>query len=222
MNSVIVFARYPEAGKVKTRLSKTLGDEFAAGLYRRMAEQIFSNCLTLPREINDLHLFYDNENYNDSIKKWVPSEFSLHLQEGADLGEKMKNAFGLMFNNRYEKVIIIGTDCPGINSNFILRSFLELSQHDITIGPSNDGGYYLVGMNKFYPFLFDRIEWGSEQVLNKTINIIKKNKLKLFMLPELIDIDTEQDLKIWMSLTDDNNEINAFIDSYGIKSNKGG
>ena len=203
MNSVIVFARYPEAGKVKTRLSKTMGTEFAAGFYRQMAENIFNICVALPRSINDLHLYYYNENDTERIKNWVPPEFSLHLQEGADLGEKMKNAFDLMFKNRYKKVIIIGTDCPGINRNIILKSFTKLSQYNVVTGPSNDGGYYLLGMNKFYPFLFDGIEWSSNQVLKRTIEIITQNKLKYFMLPRLIDIDTEEDLNKWMAVVND-------------------
>ena len=203
MNSVIVFARYPEAGKVKTRLSKTMGTEFAAGFYRQMAENIFNICVALPRSINDLHLYYYNENDTERIKNWVPPEFSLHLQEGADLGEKMKNAFDLMFKNRYKKVIIIGTDCPGINRNIILKSFTKLSQYNVVTGPSNDGGYYLLGMNKFYPFLFDGIEWSSDQVLNRTIGIITQHKLKYFMLPKLIDIDTEEDLNKWMAVVND-------------------
>jgi rSAM/selenodomain-associated transferase 1 len=217
MNAVIVFAKFPEDGNVKTRLSRTLGVEFAVRFYTSMAEHAFNVCLAVPKEEADLHLYYDYPNDIESIKNWIPAGFSLHLQKGKDLGEKMKNAFGLLFEKSYKKVIIIGTDCPDINVNIILKSFEELSRHDITIGPSNDGGYYLLGMNRFYPFLFDDNKWSSNQVLTGTIEKINENKLSLFKLPELIDIDNEEDLRKWLSKTKENNEMTELMHSYGIR-----
>ena len=199
MNAVIVFARYPENGKVKTRLGKTLGDDFAAGLYELMAEHIFKVCRTLPGEEYDIHLFYDDKDNSPLIKKWAPPDFNLFLQTGNDLGERMKNAFQSLFNKRYKKVIIIGTDCPQINVNLLLEAFNKLSQSDLVIGPSNDGGYYLLGMNDFHPLLFDDIRWSSDEVFRKTEKKAIENELSLSVMPELIDIDTEDDLKNWLS-----------------------
>jgi hypothetical protein len=198
MNAVIVFARYPENGKVKTRLGKTLGNEFAVGLYELMAGHIFKVCRALPKEEYDIHLFYDDKDNSSLIKKWAPSYFTFYLQSGNDLGERMKSAFQILFNKCYKKVIIIGTDCPQINVNLIVKAFNELSQNDLVIGPSNDGGYYLLGMNDFHPFLFDDIRWSSDEVFRKTEQKAIEKGLSLSFMPELIDIDTEDDLKNWL------------------------
>ena len=129
----------------------------------------------------------------------------------------MKNAFKLVFEKRYKKVTIIGTDCPDLNAGILLKSFRELSKKNIMIGPSTDGGYYLLGMNGFYPFLFNGIEWSSTQVLTDTINKVKANNLSMFMLPELIDIDTEQDLKDWLSKAKKENNMTELINEYKIR-----
>lgn len=217
MNAVIVFARYPRQGKVKTRLGRTLGSEFAAGFYKLMAEHSFNTCMSLSLESHGLHLFYDNSDDLELVKNWVDSRFTLHFQEGTNLGDKMKHAFRTIFNDHYEKVIIMGTDCPEINVNILLKTFEELSNHNIAAGPSTDGGYYLLGMNNFYPFLFDGIEWSSNTVYSETIKKITENKLSMFVLPELIDIDTEADLKKWLSKSPRDNEMTEFIDLYGLR-----
>lgn len=111
----------------------------------------------------------------------------------------------------------MGTDCPEINVNILLKTFEELSNHNIAAGPSTDGGYYLLGMNNFYPFLFDGIEWSSNTVYSETIKKITENKLSMFVLPELIDIDTEADLKKWLSKSPRDNEMTEFIDLYGLR-----
>ena len=138
-------------------------------------------------------------------------------QEGKDLGEKMKNAFELLFNKRYKNVIIIGTDCPDLNEEILLKSFEELSEKNIVFGPSNDGGYYLLGMDNFYPYLFDNIKWSRKTVFEETIKTIKKNGLAFNILPELKDIDTEKDLREWLSGTNEENELTRLIDQFGIR-----
>lgn len=198
MNAVIVFAKYPENGRVKTRLGEILGNEFAARLYRLMAEHTFDVCLSLPEKDYDIHLFYDNEEQKESFQKWVPPEFALHPQEGIDLGERMKNAFNNIFKSFYGKVLIIGTDCPQVTPGIVIKAFEELSKNDVVIGPSTDGGYYLIGMNKPYPFLFDKIKWSTETVFTKTVEKINDEDLSLYTLPGLIDIDTAEDLQNWL------------------------
>lgn len=217
MNAVIVFVKYPSGGMVKTRLSKTLGTEFAVRFYKAMAQHTFQVCHSLPEKDKDLFLFYDNAEMTELVKKWVPAGFSFHLQEGNDLGGRMKAAFYRIFRKGYKKVIIIGTDCPQINVNIISKSFEELSQHDVVLGPSSDGGYYLLGMNKYFPYLFDNIEWSSISVLSETIKKIKAKKLEVFMLPRLIDIDTEEDIQKWLSQTEEENGMTDLIDEYGIR-----
>jgi rSAM/selenodomain-associated transferase 1 len=216
MNAVIIFAKYPADGKVKTRLGKTLGSEIAVRFYKAMAEHTFEACLSLPEENYDIYLFYDQYDASESVRQWVPADFSLHLQEGNDLGEKMKAAFNVIFGKGYKKVTIIGTDCPELNAEIILKSFEELSEYNICLGPSADGGYYLLGMNKYYPLLFDDIKWSSPRVLSETIKKVKANNLSMFILPRLIDIDTGKDLRQWLSETEEKNAMTELIDEYGI------
>lgn len=217
MDAVIIFTKYPQNGKVKTRLGKTMGNEFAAGLFKLMAENIFKICLSLPVEDFSLFLFYSEKNERNSVESWVDKRFSLQPQEGADLGERMKNAFRFVFKNRFNKVVIIGTDCPENNTGILLRAFNELLRKNVVIGPSTDGGYYLIGMDKFYPFLFDDIEWSSNSVFKETIKRIKQNKLTFHLLPELTDIDTEKDLRDWLSKSNKENEMTKFIDGFGLR-----
>jgi len=217
MNAVIIFAKYPADGKVKTRLSETLGVEFAVRFYKAMAEHIFQVCHKLPKDKYDIYLFYDSSDRSESVKRWVPSDFSVHLQEGSDLGEKMKAAFNRIFEKGYKKVTIIGTDCPELNTKILLKSFEEISDNNIIIGPSADGGYYLMGMNEFHPFLFEDIEWSSTKVLTDTINKVKENDLHLTMLPGMIDIDTEKDLRQWLLITKQNNKLTDLIREYNIE-----
>jgi rSAM/selenodomain-associated transferase 1 len=213
MKAVIVFARYPLHGKVKTRLGKTLGYEFATRFYKAMAEHTFNVCLSLPEEY-DLYLFCDDAKIFS--EKWAGSRFSGNLQKGKDLGDKMKNSFKILFNKGYEKIIIIGTDCPDISPEILINSFKELSHNDITLGPSTDGGYYLLGMNMYHPFIFENIVWSSEHVFRSTVKKISDNRLSLYLLPELIDIDTEVDVRRWLSLTGQKNEMTELITLYGI------
>jgi len=199
MDALIIFTKYPGKGKVKTRLGKTIGDDSAAEISKLISEHIFNVCLSLPENDYKLFLFYDDPDSEQRVIKWVSEKFLVHLQEGNDLGEKMKNAFDLVFENGYSRVLIIGTDVPDINFKLLLNAFNSLAENNIVIGPAFDGGYYLLGMDKFYHFLFNDIEWSSEKVLRQTLSRIAKHKLSYQLLPELIDIDTQDDLNKWLS-----------------------
>ncbi len=196
MNAVIIFAKYPMEGKVKTRLAKTLGSGFATKFYKTCTDHTLKICLSLPAKNYSLYLFYADAHEKIFFEKWVNKRFVLQLQKGKDLGERMKNAFQILFKNHFKKVVVIGTDCPELNKEIIKKSFSELLKNNVVIGPSNDGGYYLLGMNQFYPYLFDGIKWSSETVLMETLNIIQMNNLNYSLLPTLVDVDTEEDLKL--------------------------
>jgi uncharacterized protein len=217
MNAVIVFTKYPRNGNVKTRLGKTLGNYFAAEFFKLMAEHIFEVCLSLPEKDYSLFLFFSEQEEKEPVNNWVDNRFSLQLQEGRDLGERMKSAFRFLFKNLYKKVIIIGTDCPEMNSEILLKSFNELSGKNVVIGPSTDGGYYLLGMDSFYPFLFDKIEWSSSKVFKESIKRVEKNKLSFELMPELIDVDTEEDMRKWFSKSNKENKMTKFIDGFDLR-----
>ena len=198
-NTVITFCKYPVEGKVKTRIAKTIGNEFAVKLYKMFAEHTFG-VLSKTDSIAP-YIFFTEKDDRGKIEKWTRAEFPLELQSGNDLGERMYNAFNKAIERGSVNTIIIGTDIPDISSVIIKRALKALENSDVVIGPSNDGGYYLLGMKKLYKDLFIGIEWSRNSVLRNTIEKLNNLNLSYSMLPELIDIDTEEDLKMW--LTDD-------------------
>lgn len=197
-NAIIIFAKYPKHGNVKTRLAKTLGEAFATNFYVRCSEHTFKECLKLSKHSVSF-LFYPDKEHSLELKSWAGKNFIYKIQDGKDLGARMRNAFTEVFKNNFEKVLIVGTDIPDLSSGLINQALSELDKNEIVIGPSTDGGYYLLGMKKFHPDLFNNIQWSSEEVLNKTLNIINQLDLNFNLLPKLMDIDTEEDLKGWYS-----------------------
>ena len=196
-NALIIFARYPEKGKVKTRLAKTLGEDFAMNFYRLCAEHTFNESLELINDVQ-IYLFFSDYSKEQKIKNWVNPNFKVSFQKGNDLGAKMKNAFEFVFNEGFEKAIIIGTDLPDITANLLTESFYLLSKFDIVIGPSSDGGYYLLGLKDVFNELFENIKWSTSEVYEQTIEKIIVRKLKHNNLKKLNDIDTENDIKKWI------------------------
>lgn len=192
--ALLIFTKNPEAGKVKTRLAATLGDEAALSIYRQLLLHTVSATEYLPV---DKFVFYSN--HIGQKDYWSDKNYYKLLQEGNDLGERMKNAFVAAFQKGYHKVAIIGTDCPDLNAPVIMNAYVYLEDHDIVIGPAIDGGYYLLGMKKLHPRLFEKIDWSTGKVLAQTLKICESSNLSTFLLPELSDIDDENDLKKYMN-----------------------
>ncbi len=188
--ALLIFTKNPEAGKVKTRLAATLGDEEALSIYKQLLLHTASVSEYVPV---DKFVFYSN--YIDPEDIWDSQHYYKEVQQGNDLGERMKNGFSLIFQKDYNKVVIIGTDCPDLNAGVILNAFAYLDLHDVVIGPAEDGGYYLLGMKRLYSELFDNIRWSTSTVLNETITKCATLQLDCYLLPVLKDIDEEKDLK---------------------------
>lgn len=186
---LIIFIKNPLLGKVKSRLAKTLGQEKALAVYKKLLEK--TKCETLKLPI-DKYLFYSEEILEDD---WPIESFHKELQIGTSLGERMQNAFKLLFEKGYNKVMIIGSDCYDITNQIIYSSAQDLADHDIVIGPANDGGYYLLGANEFFPELFQNIKWSTPLVLSQTLEAAKNRNLKFKLKEELVDLDTFEDLK---------------------------
>lgn len=189
--ALIIFARRPEAGKVKTRLSATIGNDKALAIYIRLLEHTRSIANKLSCE---KYVFLTHERHDDF---W--NGFNHELQHGDTLGDRMKHAFELLFNKSHEHIIIIGTDCPDISTEIVEEGFRQLGSNDIVIGPAEDGGYYLLGMNSYHASFFQDIHWSSEVVYNQTIGKIHANNLSYYTLPILADVDEEKDVpKDWL------------------------
>ncbi|MBI4547418.1 MAG: TIGR04283 family arsenosugar biosynthesis glycosyltransferase [Ignavibacteriae bacterium] len=194
--SLIVFARYPHPGKVKTRLARTIGKTQAAELYKACVEHIFNECNKLPDCAQKI-LFYADESDVSAIERWAPRSFRCLPQSGDALGERMSSAFSYVFNNGSKRAIIIGTDVPDITANVLDQAINSLDNADVVIGPSNDGGYYLLGMNRFHPELFDDIPWSTNVVFERTMAVVHRLGLRAKSLLKLMDIDTEADIRHW-------------------------
>jgi len=188
-NALIVFIRNPEKGKVKSRLAKDFGEDKTLAVYEYLLQ--YTRDLCSDGDFSSYVFYSDYINDNDI---WNGTCFAKHLQEGDDLGQKMKNAFAKVFGLGFEKVSIIGSDCYELTANHIKDAFIHLEKHDVVIGPSKDGGYYLLGMKLIHPELFAHKNWGSNDVLISTLDDLEHLKLKFSKLPSLNDIDTIEDL----------------------------
>lgn len=198
-NAVIVFAKYPVKGKVKTRLAETVGEEFATEFYKLCAEHTFSVLKKLQRQSTHVYLYYPAGDSEDLVRTWTNSDFIYRPQRGDDLGEKMLNAFTEVLNDSTGNVVIIGTDLPDISAVLVQEAFSELENHDAVIGPSSDGGYYLLGLKEAETNIFSNIRWSTAEVFEKTIENFKGLELNFRILVELTDIDTEDDLRKWIA-----------------------
>jgi len=189
-NLIIIFTRNPELGKVKSRLSKTVGDKTALEVYKYLLNYTEKTI----RNINcDKAVYYSNSIKENDI--WDTSIYHKHEQKGNNLGQRMHNAFKQGFNDGYEKIILIGSDLPDISEQIIKNSMDALKQNDVVFGPAEDGGYYLIGLTKMHTFIFDHKPWSQSHLLEITLNELKKHQLKVSLLKTLNDIDTFEDLK---------------------------
>jgi uncharacterized protein len=186
---LIIFYRNPTIGQVKTRLAVTIGKEKALEVFRRLASHTkqITESLTI-----DKIVFYSDS--IDLMDIWPNAKYLKALQQGNDLGEKMKNSFAAAFESGYDSVCIIGTDCYELETRIIAQAFEALVSDDVVIGPASDGGYYLLGMRRFHPELFDDKQWSTETVFERTVSDIQSLGLKYSKLRRLRDVDTEGDL----------------------------
>ena len=194
---LIIFTRYPEPGKTKTRLIPALGTVGAANLQREMTEHTIFQVQELQKVIaisvevrfagGDLQLMQD----------WLGLDLIYQSQGEGDLGSRMARSLFEAFQSDATKVIIIGTDCPGVNAHILETAFEKLHTFDLVLGPAIDGGYYLIGLRQPIPELFVNIEWGTAQVFQKTLDIAQKLNLSYVSLSPLADVDRQEDLPIW-------------------------
>ena len=192
MNSkkaLIILIKNPELGKVKTRLAKTIGDAKALEIYKKL---VLHTC-KISESLNvDKFVFYSDAIAVDDV--WDNHLFSKALQHGSNLGDRMHAAFEQVFNLNYKSVCIIGSDCYELTSDGIADAFLQLETSDCVLGPTFDGGYYLLGLNNSQPQLFQYIEWSTETVFDATVAICKKLHLSTFVITKLHDVDVENDV----------------------------
>lgn len=187
--ALITFIRNPELGKGKTRLAKDSSKEYALEIYIKLLEHTRQVCEQAEAIRYVFYADYINENDN-----WDMDNFEKKLQIEGGLGEKMRNAFSTVFNDDCDKAVIIGSDCPEITSEVIEGAFSALNDHDFVIGPSTDGGYYLLGMKKLFKPIFENKIWSTETVLADTKKDIAEAGFTLKLLEPLTDVDHLEDV----------------------------
>ena len=194
---LIIFTRYPEPGKTKTRLIPALGTEGAASLQRQMTEHTLFQVKQLQStSAISFEVRFAGGNLQ-LMQDWLGSDLVYQPQGEGDLGKRMERSLSSAFQSGAEQAIIIGTDCPGINPQILASAFEQLHQCDLVLGPAIDGGYYLIGLRRSFCELFTNIDWGTNQVLQQTVNIAQKLNLSVVYLQALADVDRPEDLPVW-------------------------
>ena len=193
--AIIIFVRNPELGKVKTRLAKELGEEKTLEVYNGLLQH--THDVATKVDCNKFVYYADSINENDL---WENDLFQKRLQAGEILGDRMMLAFMELFQLEYSKLLIIGSDCPELTNFIIDDAFEMLDINDVVVGPSLDGGYYLLGLKKLIPELFANKQWSTHTVLADTIKDMVRLQKTCFFLPELSDIDTLDDLQKYQQM----------------------
>ena len=199
---LVIFTRYPEPGKTKTRMIPELGVEGAADLQRQMTDHLVSKVKTLI-ERRSLAVEIRFEGGRERLmRNWLGPSFSYRHQGRGDIGRRMQRALGDGFQDGYTSMVIIGSDIPDISGEIIDQAFEELQKNNLVLGPAGDGGYYLIGIQKAdqdqaYRKLFEAINWGTDQVLSQTLAAAGRLGIGYALLDTLKDVDRPEDLRIW-------------------------
>ncbi|HEV7330881.1 MAG TPA: TIGR04282 family arsenosugar biosynthesis glycosyltransferase [Flavisolibacter sp.] len=187
-DALIIFARVLEKGAVKTRLAASIGDDAALAVYSKLLQHTHDVTCNLSC---DKYVFYADHIPNSDM--WDKG-YSKQLQQGANLGERMRAAFSQVFQQGYSRVLLIGSDCLELTTPVLEQAFLELEENEIAIGPAQDGGYYLIGMKDRIKEVFGGVAWSTEKVWQQTKERIVTQGYSYGVLPVLRDVDTVDDL----------------------------
>jgi rSAM/selenodomain-associated transferase 1 len=174
-----------------------LGPEKATIFYKLCAQQIAAELGRLSGKVNK-YLSYSDNSDKDEIRHWVGSQFRLILQVEGNLGQRLEQSLRFFLEGVPGKAIIMASDVPDLSKEIMNDAISALDNHDLVIGPCNDGGYYLIGMKKPHDELFKGIAWSTDEVLEQTLTVAREQGLRVFSLITLRDIDTGDDLKEWV------------------------
>jgi len=187
VNHVAVFARRPELGRVKTRLSPALPRELVLELYQGMLADTLAAVASLGAR---RHLFWEG----DATEARPTEGFREHWQGEGDLGTRLTRAFETLVARDGERAVVVGADCPEITAALLDGALAALAAKDLVLGPTRDGGYYLVGLSRCAPAIFRGIAWSTGHVLTQTLERAGEAGLSWDILPTLTDLDTPSDL----------------------------
>jgi rSAM/selenodomain-associated transferase 1 len=190
---ILLFVKYPEKGKVKLRLSKDLNEDNVLEMYRCFV----LDTLTMIEKIDvPFFICFHPPDAQSKFQNWLGSNLLFLPQRGNDLGERMKNSLAEVFTKGFQKAILMGSDSPDLPEDYIKQATTTLQTNDVVLGPTVDGGYYLIGFKTttFTPSVFEEIHWSSPLVFQETMMKLKQAQCSLGLLPIWSDIDTLSDL----------------------------
>ena len=198
VRAVVVFARAPHLGKVKTRLAASVGVDEALRIYCELAEGVMrtlesaSDC--------QVTVCCTPDHAIPEVRDWLGRNgIAVEGQGSGDLGARMAAALERQLAAGAQKVVVVGTDCPEMDSQIISDAFHALDVADVVFGPANDGGYYLVGAKRSVPALFRDVSWSTEHTLAESLRHAATNQYSVRLLAPLADIDTEADWRAWVA-----------------------
>ncbi len=197
-DKLIVLVKAPREGEVKTRLAATAGTRKACAVYRELVATVLQRNSAL----KTVELRFTPDDAGAEIQPWLRPGWTAQPQGDGDLGARMGRAFEASFAAGFERVVIIGSDCPAAGSADVRAAWKELKTHDVVLGPALDGGYWLIGLRAVHPPLFEGISWSSEAVLGQTLQRARALGLRIQLLRILADIDTEEDWNAYVQARD--------------------
>ncbi len=189
MTRVLVFAKAPREGHVKTRLARDIGPRNATELYMRVGKRVVGQLASHP-----LTIWYDPPHARAEMEAWLGDQ-DYRAQPGGDLGARLSFAFGEHFLAQTSPAIAVGMDAPDVDAALIERAFVELQQADVVLGPAEDGGYYLIGLSRMFQSLFEAVPWSTAEVFAATVQRCEDAGLRLRLLETLADMDTVADAR---------------------------
>jgi len=219
---IIIFAKAPIKGHVKTRLAKNISGSDIVNLYRQFVLDLL---IKTEKTGLPVKIFYDPPGAQPLMTDWLGNRHDFFSQNGPDLGQKMANAFLNMFKQGIGRAILIGTDFPDLPDRILTDAMLRLENHGAVIGPTVDGGYYLIGFREdsFLPSVFTDIPWGTPDVYKKTMSILKASGTVVYPLPKWRDIDDYDDLMAFIEslkkTPSDAKNTYSFLESIGMIKN---
>ena len=196
---VVVFARAPELGAVKTRLASDIGHAHALQVYRILGARAIAAACAVPDARVEVHFTPSTGRalVVDWLRKIVAGPAELFTQVEGSLGDRMAAAIEGALARGAQAVAVIGTDCPALDAAVIDRALAAVEGADVALGPADDGGYYLVAVRAHHPALFTGIPWSSPDTLRCTLDAAQRAGLRVALLDTLMDVDTGEDLRRW-------------------------
>lgn len=197
---LIVFLRAPQLGRVKTRLAAGLGDEAALAAYRHLLNATTEAI----RDVDSVELRYTPDDAASAVEPWRRTGWTLSAQGAGDLGERLIRAFAEGFGGGFDRIAVIGTDCPYVTAGDVRAAWEALHTGDVVLGPAADGGYWLIGLRRPQPGLFRGMSWGGETVFRETRRRAVELGLTVAVLRELPDVDTTTDWEAYQAFREAN------------------